>query len=166
MIAGVGRATLNAFYTEGLRVDDGNLTFNIVGAKKDIQGNRKDFGTNYGPDTAFDLPPGDYVALVSMGESAVEMPFTLRSGDAIAVDAVLNAGVLFTKAPGADSIDIFSAKKDIQGNAIQFGYAFGEERNATVPAGDYLVVAKMKDGTSKEMAASVTAGERTEIAIE
>ena len=96
----------------------------------------------------------------------MEAPFTLKSGDALAVDALLNAGVLYGKASGADGIDIFSAKKDIQGKAIQFGYAYGEERSETLPAGDYLVVARMTDGTTKEMAATVIAGERTEIAIE
>ena len=52
---GVGRATLNAFYVEGMRVEEGRLTFQVVGAKKDIQGNRQDFGTSYGPDVGFDL---------------------------------------------------------------------------------------------------------------
>ena len=166
ILVGVGHVTLNAFYTEGMRVEEGGLTFNIVGAKKDIQGSRKDFGTSYGPGVGFDLPPGDYVALVSMDQSTLEVPFSVRSGEAVAVDATLDAGVLNIKATGADGIDIFTAKKDIQGNATQLGYAFGEERNATVPAGDYTVVVTMKDGSKKEAAASVTAGERTEIAVE
>jgi len=166
IFVGVGRATLNAFYAEGMRVEESGLTFNIVGAKKDIQGNRQDFGTNYGPDVGFDLPPGDYVARVSMDLATLEVPFTVKSGEAVAVDAMLGAGVLNIKAPGAEAIDIFTAKKDIQGNATQLGYAYGEERNATVPAGDYSVVVTMTDGSKKEVPATVIAGERTEIAVE
>jgi Ca-activated chloride channel family protein len=166
IIVGVGRATLNAYYVEGMRVEEGGLTFQVVGAKTDIQGNRQDFGTSYGPDVGFDLPAGDYVALVTMDQAMMEVPFTVKVGEAVAVDGLLGAGVLNIKAAGADSIDIFTAKKDIQGNATQLGYAFGVERNATVPAGDYIVVAKFADGTSKEAPAKVVAGERTEITLE
>lgn len=166
IVVGVGRATLNAFYVEGMRVEESGLTFQVVGAKKDIQGNRQDFGTSYGPDVAFDLPAGDYVAVVSMDDAKMEMPFTVKVGEAVGVDAVLGAGVLSIKAAGADAIDIFTAKKDIQGNAAQLSYAYGEERSVTIPAGDYQVVARLTDGTTKEAAATVTAGERTELTIE
>jgi Ca-activated chloride channel family protein len=167
IVVGVGHVVLNAFYAEGMRVEEGGLTFNILGAKKDIQGNRKDFGTSYGPDVAFDLPPGDYVAVVSMDQAIKEVPFSVKAGEASAVDAALDAGVLFIKAPNAYGIDIFSAKKDIQGNATQFGYAYGEERNATLPAGDYHIVVTLNgDAGKKEADAEVTAGERTELTIE
>lgn len=166
IVVGVGRATLNAFYVEGMRVEEGGLTFNVVGAKKSIQGNREDFGTSYGPDVGVDLPAGDYVAVVSMDDAKMEMPFTVKVGEAVAVDAVLGAGVLFIRAPGADAIDIYTAKKDIQGNATQISYAYGEERNATIAAGDYTVVARLADGTTKEAPATVVAGERTEVTVE
>jgi Ca-activated chloride channel family protein len=166
IIVGVGRATLNAFYVEGMRVEESGLTFNVVGAKKSIQGDREDFGTNYGPDVPFDLPAGDYVAVVSMDDAKMEMPFTVKVGEAVAVDAVLGAGVLNIKAAGADAIDIYTATKDIQGNRTQISYSYGVERNATIAAGDYTVVARMPDGSTKEAPATVVAGERTEITIE
>jgi len=48
-----------------MAVEDGNIFTEILGAKKDIQGNRESFGYNYGPNAAFDLLPGDYVAVAS-----------------------------------------------------------------------------------------------------
>jgi Ca-activated chloride channel family protein len=166
MIVGIGHVVFNAFYVEGMRVEDSGVTFNIVG-KKDIAGNRKDFGTSYGPDTAFDLPPGDYAVLASMGEAQAETPFTVEAGIASNVDSVLDAGVLAIEAPGMDFIEIFGAKKDIQGNRQGFGYGYGGALQSTLPAGDYVVVAHTPDSSSsKEAEASVVAGERTEISVE
>jgi Ca-activated chloride channel homolog len=150
-----------------MRVEESGVTFNIVASKKDIAGNRKDFGTSYGPDTAFDLPPGDYAVVASIGEARAETPFTVEAGVASAVDTVLEAGVLAIEAPGMDFIEIFSAKKDIAGNRQGFGYGYGGVLQSTLPAGDYVVVAHTPDSSStKEAEASVIAGERTEITVE
>jgi Ca-activated chloride channel family protein len=166
IVVGVGRAVLNAFYVEGMRVDDGGLAVNIVGASKDIQGNREDFGTGYGPDTAFDLPPGEYVAIMTMGEATVEAPFTVVGGERVEVEAVLDAAVLVIEAPGTDFVEIFGAKTDIQGNRTSFGYGYGGALQTTLPAGDYVVSAEVPGGEKKEAEAKVTAGERTELTIE
>ncbi|MEO7222902.1 MAG: VWA domain-containing protein, partial [Devosia sp.] len=99
IIVGVGRATVNSFYVEGMKADDGNVFTEIFGAKKDIQGNRENFGYAYGPDAAFDLMPGDYVAVASFDAVKVEQPFTVKAGEATDVSVPLNAGVLFIDAP-------------------------------------------------------------------
>ena len=63
IIVGVGHVVANAFYVAGGdKVDAGGLTFQVVKAKKKIDGSREDVLTTYGPDSKFDLPPGDYVA--------------------------------------------------------------------------------------------------------
>src|SRR5690606_32060925 len=150
----------NAFYVEGMRVEDGGVSFTVVGAKKDINGNRKDFGTGYGPDTAFDLPPGDYAALAKMGEAVVETPFAVAAGEATAVEALLAAGVLAVTAPGMDFIEVFGAETDIQGKRKAFGYAYGGALQTTLPEGEYTIVAHTPDrSATKEATATVTAGE-------
>ena len=166
IIVGVGHVTFNAFYVDDMLVEDSGVVFNVVG-KKDIAGNRKDFGTGYGPATAFDLPPGDYAVLVTMGEARIETPFAVAAGEALAVDTVLDAGVLAVEAPGTDFVEIFGAKKDIQGNRKAFGYGYGGALQTTLPAGDYVVVAHVpNDGGTKEAEATVAAGERTELTVE
>lgn len=167
IVVGVGHVVFNAFYVEDMRVEESGLTVNIVGAKKDIQGSRKDFGTTYGPDSAFDLPPGDYVAVLSMGPAIGEQPFTVEAGTSSNVDVLLNAGVLAITAPGTDFVEVFEAKKDIQGNRKSVAYGYGGALQITIGAGDYVVVAEVPgSGEKKEASVTVTAGERNELTVE
>ncbi len=163
LVVGVGRAAVSATYVEGMVVEDGGLFIEILEAKKDIQGNRKSVAYGYGPGTGFDLPPGDYVAMAKMGEAVAETPFTVETG-ALAEPVVnLEAGVLAFEAPGTDFIEVFAAKKDIQGNRKSFGYGYGGALQTTLPAGDYVVIAYAPDRSSQsETAVTIAAGERTE----
>ncbi|MHB1103236.1 MAG: vWA domain-containing protein [Devosia sp.] len=166
-VVGVGRATINAYYAEGMKVEEGGLAVKVLEAKKDIQGNRKEVSYAYGPDSGHDLPPGDYVAYLEMDQAVMEVPFAIETGALTEVNGVLDAGVLAVTAPNAYSIDIFSTKKDIQGSRKQFGNAYGAERAATLPAGDYAVVVTLNgDAGTKEATATVVAGERTELTVQ
>ena len=69
-----------------------------------------------------------------MDQAVAEVPFTIASGEGIAIDAVLNAGVIAIDAPGYDFIEILG-KKDIAGNRKSFGYNYGGAKQATLPAG-------------------------------
>jgi Ca-activated chloride channel homolog len=167
IIAGVGHVVFNAFYVEGMRVDDSGTAFTVSKAAKKIDGSRDGMGTNYGPDTKFDLPAGDYVALVEIGGTKIETPFSVKVGEAIAVNAKLNAGILAVKAPGYDGWKVLSAKPKIDGSREQFAYNFGEEWQTTLVAGDYLIVTDKKDGSgSKETPVTVKAGERMEVTVQ
>ncbi len=166
VVVGIGRAIVNAFYVEDMKVEDGGLAVEISRASTDVQGNQEYITTSYGPDTTFDLPPGEYVAKMIYDQVAVEAPFTITAGAQTQVGAILDAGVLAISAPGATSIEVFGAKKDIQGNRTGYGVGYGEMHQTTLPAGDYAAVATLADGTIKEATATVIAGERTEIAIE
>ncbi len=167
IIAGVGHVVLNAFYVDGMRVDDTGTAFTILKAAKKIDGSREGMGTNYGPDTKFDLPAGDYVALIEIGGTKIETPFNVKVGEAIAVNAKLNAGILAVKAPGYDGWKVLSAKPKIDGSREQFAYNFGEEWQTTLVAGDYLIVTDKKDGSgSKETPVTIKAGERLEVTVQ
>jgi Ca-activated chloride channel family protein len=163
LVVGVGRAAVSATYAEGMVVEDGDLFIEIFGAKKDIQGNRKSVAYGYGPETGFDLPPGDYVAVAKMGEALAETPFSVETGALSEPVVNLEAGVLAFEAPGTDFIEVFGAKKDIQGDRKGFGYGYGGALQTTLPAGDYVVVAHAPDQSSQtETAVTIVAGERTE----
>lgn len=166
IVVGVGRATVNSFYVDGMMVEDGNIFIEIWGAKKDIQGNRESFGYTYGPNAVFDLMPGDYLAVSSFDAVKAEQPFTIKAGEATEVNVPLNAGVLFIDAPGAYYIEVFG-KKDIQGDRKSFGGVYDVTSNRTLVAGDYHVVVTYEGDTApKEADATVAAGERTEIKVE
>jgi len=167
IIVGVGHLTINAFYaTGGDKIDSSNLFVRIVKAQKKIDGSRDEMGYNYGPDQKFDLPAGDYVAIVEMDQATVEVPFKIAVGESRNVDAALNAGVLSVSAPGAKFIEVLEAKKDLQGNRKQFGYNWGDTHQTTLTAGDYVVAADREaNGGRKEMPVTVKAGERVEIAV-
>lgn len=166
IIVGVGHAVVNAFYVDGMPVDDGNLFTEILGASKDIQGERKSFGYAYGANAAFDLLPGDYVAVASFDAVKVEQPFTIKAGEASDVSVPLNAGVLFIDAPGAYYIEV-QGNKTIQGDRPSLNGVYDVTSNRTLPAGEYHVVVTYEgDKPAKETDAKVTAGERTEIKVQ
>ncbi len=76
----------------------------------------------------------------------------------------MNAGVLALSAPGAESIEVLSAQKDINGDRKSFFTGFDAESNLTFLAGDYVVQVKAKDKT-KEAPVTVKAGERIELTV-
>lgn len=167
IVVGIGRAVINAFYTDAMKVEDGGLAVNIVKAAKKIDGSRDDVAYGYGPDSGYDVPPGDYVAVARMDQAVAEQPFTVKAGERVDVKVVLGAGLLAISAPGGKFIQVFSAAKDIQGNRKEFGYAYAENHQTTLPAGDYVVVVDRGEGAGKkEGAATVKAGERAEITIQ
>jgi len=168
MIVGVGHSVFNAYYTAGGdKADSSGIGFQIVKAKKKIDGSRDDVAHSYGPDSKFWLPPDDYVAVTTLDLAVVEQPFTIKVGDNQDIKVPLNAGVLAMSAPGASSIEVLSPKKDIQGNRKALGLSYGDTWQQTIPAGDYVVVRHMSDeGHEKEMPVTVKAGERTEITVQ
>ncbi|MFU0503910.1 vWA domain-containing protein [Pseudaminobacter sp. NGMCC 1.201702] len=166
IIAGVGRAIVNGFYATEMKIEAGGLDARIFKAAKKIDGSREQVTYGYGPDEKFDLPPGEYVAVVKLDQAVAEQPFTVKVGESVEVNAVLNAGILAISAPGAERIEVFSARKDIQGERKSFGYAYGDSHQTTLPVGDYVVVAdRGDDGGNKEEPATVKAGERVELTI-
>jgi Ca-activated chloride channel homolog len=167
IIVGVGKAVANAFYTQGgERVDSGDLSWKVFKAAKKLDGTREQVTYAYGPDSKFDLPPGDYMMGLEMQAATAEQPFSIKVGELTDVTVTLNAGVVAIDAPGADGFKIFEAKKNLQGERKQVTYAFGEKMQTTLVAGDYVVVTEFKtDKAASETPFTVKAGERTELAI-
>lgn len=166
IVVGVGRLVVNAFYVEGMRVDDGGLALNIVKAAKKIDGSREDVAYGYGPDSSYDLPPGDYAVIARMAEATAEAIVTVKTGELSEASVLLNAGVLAVSAPGASEIVILAAAKDIQGNRQQIVQSYGDTFQTTLTAGDYVVVKNLPDdGPQEETAVTIKAGERSEISM-
>ena len=78
----------------------------------------------------------------------------------------MNAGILAITAPGGDRIDILGATKDIAGKRKDIGTNYGEAWQIALPEGDYVIKVRKKDKSVVEGAASVIAGQRTEVTVE
>ncbi|WP_338719714.1 VWA domain-containing protein [Devosia sp. XK-2] len=166
LVAGVGLAVINGSYIEGMTIEDGGMAVNVFKAAQAIDGSREEVGYGYGPGNEYQLTPGDYVAEVRMNAASAQMPFTVVSGQRVDVDVVINAGVAAISMPEAKSFQVFSAKKDIQGNREEMGYGYDTEYQTTLPAGDFVVVTRYEDDSETETAFTVVAGERVEVTAE
>ncbi|WP_421914435.1 vWA domain-containing protein [Mesorhizobium sp.] len=167
VIVGVGNINVNAFYVAGGDKADGSgIDFQIVKAKKGIDGTRENVDNSYGPDSKFWLPPGDYVVVATVDLAVVEQPFTIKAGEHQDLKIAMNAGVLAITAPGAEKIEIFDPKKDVNGNRKSIGYAYDQKYQTVIPAGDYVVVAGKSDTSSKESSVTVKAGGRAELTVQ
>lgn len=165
LVVGVGLAVIEASYTDGVLVEGGEHFVEVFEAKKDIDGNRKSVAYTYGAGANFDLPAGDYVAVVKLGAAVVEVPFTTKVGERVDVLVPLNAGVAaFTFGDGNTFLEVLSPTKDINGNRKSFGYGYGPTWQSTFPAGDYVVSVDFA-GTKTETPFTVKAGERLELTI-
>ncbi len=167
MIVGVGKAKANAFYTQGGEKAETDVGWKVYKATKKLDGTRDQVTYAYGPDSQFDLPPGDYVMGVDVQAVSTEQPFSVTVGQMTDVNLTLNAGVLSVDAPGADGFKIFEAKKNIQGERKQVTYAYGEKMQTTLAAGDYVLVTNFtSDKADKETPFTIKAGERNELAVQ
>ncbi|MCF6097996.1 vWA domain-containing protein [Mesorhizobium muleiense] len=167
IVVGVGRVVANAHYIAGGDKADGSgIGFKVFKAKKKIDGTRQEVAYAYGPDSKFDLPPDDYVLTATVDLAVVEQPFSVKAGEHQDLKIAINAGVLAITAPGASKIEIFDAKKDVNGNRKSLGYAYDEKYQAALPAGDYAVVSEKSDNSSKEGTVTIKAGERSELTVQ
>lgn len=163
-IIGAGVAGVEAYYVDGVLIE-GNAHFvEILAAKKALDGSRDSITSSYGQGAMFDLPAGDYIARVHLHAATAEVPFSIKVGERVDIPVVLNAGVLFVSAPGANSIEVFTAKADLNGNRTSLTFEYNTEVTLTVPPGDYLVQANRGE-VQAEAVATVTAGERREVAV-
>jgi len=168
LIIGSGIVLNKAIYAaSGPAVDSGDVFFEVVEAKQAIDGSRKSVTYSYGTGTKTDVPAGDFVMTAKLGSAKSEMPFSVKAGEMTEVTVNLNAGVLAVKAPGASSVEIYGAEKDIQGNRKYIATHYGAEVQDTLPMGDYVLLVKYDgDVATKEMNVTMKAGERSEVAVQ
>ncbi|MCB6177305.1 VWA domain-containing protein [Rhodobacter sp. Har01] len=164
VVMGIGVAAIDAWYTDAMKVDGSEHFVEVFKPEKDLDGNRISVVYTYGAGAAFDLPPGDYVAVVTLGAAKVEQPFSIKAGQRSDIKVVLNAGVAAFATPGDEFIEIVSPTKDINGNRASFGYSYGPDWQTTLPAGDYVALVGSSDPKT-ETPFTVKAGERVELSL-
>lgn len=164
LVIGVGVAVVNATYTEGMLIEGGEHFVDIQTAKTDIDGKRASVAYTYGAGASFDLPPGDYVAVVSLGAAKAELPLTVKLGERVEITVPLNAGIAAFTTPADQFIEVLAAKPDINGTRASLAYSYGPNWQTALPAGDYVVTVTAGDKKA-ETPFTVKPGERTELAL-
>lgn len=140
-------------------------------ASLEISSNGEYVTTDYG-DTDLVVPAGKLEVKVTIGQAAVTREYTVKAGETIDEDVVLGAGLAFFKVeyvPGeavqADIfLEIFEAKKALDGTRTSVAYGYGGEQDFTLPAGDYVVVYEL-DGAKGELPFTVAGGERVDTPV-
>ena len=141
-------------------------------ARIDIAFDGGDDGS-YGKGT-FIAAAGPIKVTAKIAKAVGEDTFQLAAGEAIEREIVIPAGVVVAKAVYADGgpdvegdslrIDIVSAKTDINGNRENYNGGYGPGDRLFVPAGDYLVTAKLGEALA-EAPVSVGAGSLSEVTL-
>lgn len=150
-------------YVEGMPVTADELFVEIFAARRSVDGSRVSIVSGTGPDQEFHLSAGDYVAVASMGAASAESPFSVALVQRIGLPIVLNAGVLAASSPGAERLEIVTPP-DIGGNRASVAVAATDSTVETLPAGDYVLVAR-RGNQMAETAFTITPGERTELTL-
>ena len=127
--------------------------------------------TNYG-DIDVVVPAGKIDVDVAIGEASVTLNFTPKAGDTIDQDVIVGVGLAKFAAeyvegsPVAADIfmEIFDARKALDGTRKSVVYGYGGEQDFELPAGDYVVVYQLH-GATGEIPFSVAVAELTEVAV-
>lgn len=127
--------------------------------------------TDYG-DTDLIVPAGEIEVIVKLGAASVTRTYSVKAGESIDEDVILGAGIAAFKAeyvPGEAVqhdifMEVFEAKKALDGTRKSLGYNYGGEQDFTLPSGSY-VLAYTLDGTKGEIPFNVATGERTDVTI-
>ena len=119
------------------------------------------------------LPAGDYVILISFGAGKYEEPVTVVAGERQSKTIILGSGIGAVTAfyaegvaveTGDPMVEVFPAKKNLDGTRESLTYAYGVAPQFDLPPGDYVLSYKLGE-TRVETPFAVKAGERTEIAV-
>jgi len=165
IIVGSGTAQITSEYVAGTPVEADDISISVLEAKEALDGSRKSVATRYGGDVSFDLPQGDYVATYKLGGASGEVPFTVKTGERVEVNIIMDAGVLLVTTPSDNFVEVLSVTKNIEGDRKSFDRAFGPEFNTTLAAGDYIVATTFGDAIT-ETPVTIKAGERFELNVE
>ena len=164
VIVGSGTAQITSEYVAGTPVED-DISVSVLEAREALDGSRKSVATRYGGDVSFDLPQGDYVATYKLGGVTGEVPFTVKTGERVDVNIVMDAGVLLVTTPSDNFVEILSVAKNIEGDRKPFDRGYGQEVQTTLAAGDYIVATTFGDAIT-ETPITIKAGERFELTVE
>jgi Ca-activated chloride channel family protein len=128
--------------------------------------------TFYGEAKAF-VPAGNMTVTVTIGAATLNETINVPAGQNVSKDLVVGAGHANITGEFAEGqpvsdgtlfVEVFEAKKDIQGNRKSIANGYGPTISVDVPPGDYVAVASY-DAVKVEQPLSIKAGEATDLVI-
>jgi Ca-activated chloride channel homolog len=163
IVLGTGIAALSPWFTDAVEDTSQEAFIEVFDARTALDGTRTSRAYGYGAST-FDLPPGDYVAVITRDGVTREQPFAVATGQRTDLRLVMNAGIAAITIPADTFVELLPAQPDINGNQVALDYGYGPGLTSALPAGDYVARATLADATS-ETPFTVVAGERVELAL-
>ncbi len=165
MSLSLGRLVVDALYApRGPKVEDG-LTVEVRRPAKALGEEGESITVEYQPRSIFELPAGDYDILAQVGSAPKTVRATVKSGETTQVTVEMNAGIAAINAPGATFLEIFEARTAIDGTRRSLVVDYDGELQATLPAGDYVLVSEKAGTPQPEQGFTVKAGERTDVTV-
>ncbi|OWU83670.1 hypothetical protein ATO6_17570 [Oceanicola sp. 22II-s10i] len=167
VVVGTGVVFPTAFYSEGGEmVETNEVYFQIFHEKQNLKGERERAEAGYGS-RPLNVPAGMFVLMARMGTAEVmSEPFEVKAGQRVEPSVVLNAGVAAVTAPEAYRVQIFEAKKNIQGDRNRVEAAYGADHQWTFSAGKYVATVSYEGSeTIAKAEFEVVAGERVEVTV-
>ncbi len=164
LIAGAGVLNITASLGEGGEAV--KAYFTVFGGKKKLDGSLDRITA--GANDEFRLPAGDYTVEAKWGSVAESVEVEVSAGQAVNSNVVLEGGLLKTSAQDSAGqavkayFTIYSSKTSLSGERTRI--TGGASSDHQIPAGDYIVEAKIGDDTVTAEA-TVKTGEATEVLL-
>lgn len=157
------------YMVEGGAVIDKDTIWEILSAEN-AEGEHKKLVTNYDLSPRFSLRTGEYVLRLRRGLAEKDTPVTVKAGESLKVNVVLNAGILHCKAPASSKDvrwEILQGAKDNDGIAElrSLGTNYDLDLRWVLPAGDYTLRHYINEKPT-DLPIAVQAGKVTEPVIQ
>lgn len=119
------------------------------------------------------IPSGEHELSVRLGAAELKQSVVIEAGAVTTLDLVIGVGLAVVDASytegmlvegGDHYIEIFEAKKDLDGNRKSVAYGYGAGAKFDLPPGDYVAVARLGEAQA-EVPFAVKSGERVDIVV-
>ncbi len=159
------RLVANALYAPGGPKVERGAAFELRKKPGIEGGDGKSVDTQYGAESKFGAPAGNYVLVATVGRATAQADVDLTSGGLTTAEIVMNAGVLGWKGGAHGLCRSNRGQGEYRRAAQEHRTQYDDEGNMAFNAGDYVLVAGFPGDVKKEFPFTIKAGERTEVVI-
>ncbi|RUS59081.1 VWA domain-containing protein [Pseudorhodobacter sp. E13] len=144
----------------------------VDGSPVDFTGSGGISSGHYGVETRI-LPVGEYEVTVRMGNASARAVAVIDAGADVTLDVVVASGLAVIDTyytpdmlmeDVGQAIDVYAAKKALDGSRERVAGGYGAAQNFTLPPGDYVAVGD-KEEADAETAFTVKPNERVDVKI-
>ena len=162
---GAGKVVVSAEFAPGGPALESSMSFEIYQSGDAANTLGAWVNTQYDQHSKFDLPAGNYVAVVKLGIAEARQTLTVAPGSSQQIKINANAGFIAAKAGGATSYEVREGKAGLDGSNKWLTTTYDPTLNIAANAGSYLVIAYKGDAKIGEKTIEIKAGQRNEISL-